>query len=207
MLYVLILCPVLLRIPLCDLTVYFIMHFVSWSSSSSWIQLSFVSAPLLVGPVSRHVMWHVPFPRELSRMIICAILRYNHPVPRNAKSQDVLVSIGFPAHFRHLCIQFHQFSIQFRPEKLTAFKSKVQFRQIVIHIRVLSINVKNSAFKFVNCHWNSIVCVARRVRNVGSNSSFLRTNSVFCHSNSPSVIGPLTLGDEFNWNFDENECR
>ena len=45
-----------------------------------------------------------------------------------------LVNIGFPAHFRYLFIQFHQFSIQFRPEKLTAFKSKVQFRQIVIHI-------------------------------------------------------------------------
>ena len=44
-------------------------------------------------------------------------------------------SIGFPAHFRHLFVQFHQFSIQFRPKKLTAFKSKVQFRQIVIHIR------------------------------------------------------------------------
>ena len=43
--------------------------------------------------------------------------------------------IGFSAHFRHLFIQFHQFPIQFRPEKLTAFKSKVQFRQIVIHIR------------------------------------------------------------------------
>ena len=57
----------------------------------------------------------------------------------------LIINIGFPAHFRHLCIQF-------RPEKLTAFKSKVQFRQIVIHIRVLSINFKNSAFKFVNCH-------------------------------------------------------
>ena len=44
-------------------------------------------------------------------------------------------TIGFPAHFRHLFVQFHQFPIQFRPEKLTAFKSKVQFRQIVIHIR------------------------------------------------------------------------
>ena len=82
-------------------------------------------------------------------------------------------SIGFPSHFRHLCIQFHQFSIQFRPEKLTAFKSKVQFRQIVIHTGVLSINFKNSAFKFVNCHWNSSVSLARRVRNVGSNASFL----------------------------------
>ena len=60
--------------------------------------------------------------------------------------------IGFPAHFRHLCIQFHQFTIQFRPEKLTAFKSKVQFRLIVIHIRFLSIKLKNSAFKIVNCH-------------------------------------------------------
>ena len=56
--------------------------------------------------------------------------------------------IGFPAHFRHLCIQFHQFTIHFRPEKLTAFKSKVQFRQIVIHIRFLSIKFKNSAFNF-----------------------------------------------------------
>ena len=61
-------------------------------------------------------------------------------------------SIGFPAHFRHLFIQFHQFSIQFRPEKLTAFKSKVQFRQIVIHIHFLSIKFKDSAFKIVNCH-------------------------------------------------------
>ena len=62
------------------------------------------------------------------------------------------LSIGFPAHFRHLFIQFHQVSIQFRPEKLTKFKSKVQFRQIVIHIRVLSIKFNNSAFKFVNSH-------------------------------------------------------
>ena len=70
-------------------------------------------------------------------------------------------SIGFPAHFRHLSIQFHQFSIQFRPEKLTAFKSKVQFRQIVIQIRVLPINFKNSAFKFVNRHWNSSVSLGK----------------------------------------------
>ena len=48
-------------------------------------------------------------------------------------------NIDFPAHFRHLFIQFHPFSIQFRLEKLTALKSKVQFRQIVIHIRFLSI--------------------------------------------------------------------
>ena len=60
------------------------------------------------------------------------------------------INIGFPAHFRHLCIQF---SIQFRPEKLTAFKSNVQFRQIVIHIRFLTNKFRNSAFKFVNCHW------------------------------------------------------
>ena len=54
------------------------------------------------------------------------------------------VYIGFPAHFRHLSIPFHQFSIQFRPEKLNAFKSKVQFRQIEIHIRLLSIKKKIS---------------------------------------------------------------
>ena len=47
----------------------------------------------------------------------------------------LIVIGGFPAHYRHLFIQFHQFSIQFRPKKLTAFKPKVQFRQIVIHIR------------------------------------------------------------------------
>ena len=48
-------------------------------------------------------------------------------------------SIGFLAYFRHLFIQFHQFSFQFRPKKLTALKPKVQFRQTVIHIRFLSI--------------------------------------------------------------------
>ena len=47
----------------------------------------------------------------------------------------LLFVIGFPAHYRHLFIQFHQFPIQFRSEKLSAFKSKVQLRQIVIHIR------------------------------------------------------------------------
>ena len=52
------------------------------------------------------------------------------------------INIGFPAHFRHLFIQF-------RPEKLTVLNSKVQSRQIVIHIRFSSID---SAFKFVNCH-------------------------------------------------------
>ena len=51
-------------------------------------------------------------------------------------------NIGFPAHFRHLFIQFHQFLIQFRPEKLAAFKSKFQFRQIVIHIRFCQSNLK-----------------------------------------------------------------
>ena len=61
-------------------------------------------------------------------------------------------NISFPAQFRHLFIHFHQFSIQFRPEKLTAFKSKLQFRQIVIYIRFLSIKFNDSAFKFVNCH-------------------------------------------------------
>ena len=49
-------------------------------------------------------------------------------------------SIGFPAHFRHLCNQFHQFSIQFRPETLTAFKPKVHFCQIVIHIPACFVN-------------------------------------------------------------------
>ena len=72
------------------------------------------------------------------------------------KRCDKIDNIGFPAHFRHLVIQFHQFSIQCRPEKLlnTVFKSKVQFRQIVIRIRFLSIKFRNSAFKgfkFVNC--------------------------------------------------------
>ena len=33
------------------------------------------------------------------------------------------ITIGFPAHFRHLFIHFHQFLIQFRPEKFIAFKS------------------------------------------------------------------------------------
>ena len=65
---------------------------------------------------------------------------------------STFLSIGFPAHFRHLFIQFHQFPIRFHLEKLTVFKSKVQFRQIVIHIRVLSVKFKDSAFKFVNCH-------------------------------------------------------
>ena len=115
-------------------------------------------------------------------------------------------NIGFPAHFRHLFIQFNQFSIQFRPKKLTAFKSKVQFRQIVIHIRFLSIKFKNSSFKFVNCHWNSSLSLSE-LRMQGSNSSFFQTKSLFCHSNSSGVIGPLHLGDEFDWNFDENECQ
>ena len=64
---------------------------------------------------------------------------------RNAKIKFVIFLnnfiIGFPAHFRHLFIQFHQFSIQFRPKKLTAFKYKVQFRQIVIHIRFCQSNL------------------------------------------------------------------
>ena len=29
---------------------------------------------------------------------------------------SAISTIGFPAHFRHLCIQFHQFSIQLRPD-------------------------------------------------------------------------------------------
>ena len=118
---------------------------------------------------------------------------------------DVEVNnIGFPAHFRHLFIQFHQFSIQFRPKKLTAFKSKVQFRQIVIHIRFSSIKFNNSAFKFVNCDWNSSLSLSE-LQMQGSNSSFFQTNSLFCHSNSSGVIGRLHLGDDFDWNFDENE--
>ena len=118
----------------------------------------------------------------------------------NTKTFD----IGFPSHFGHLFIQFHQFSIQFHPKKLTAFKSKVQFRQIVIHIRFLSIKFNNSAFKFVNCHWNSSLSLSE-LRMQGSNSSFFQTNSSFCHSNSSGVIGPLHLGDDFDWNVDENE--
>ena len=75
-------------------------------------------------------------------------------------------TIGFPAHFRHLFIQFHQFSIQCRPEKLTAVKSKVRFRQIVIHIRFLSIKyikkkisiqIRQLSLKFIS--------VAKRVTN------------------------------------------
>ena len=73
------------------------------------------------------------------------IMWYNISFPK------FIFNIGFPANFRHL-IKFHHFLIHFRPEKLTAFKSKVQFFQIVIHIRFFSINFKNSALKFVNCH-------------------------------------------------------
>ena len=112
-------------------------------------------------------------------------------------TSGLLLYIGFPAHFRHLFIQFHQLPIQFRPEKLTAFKSNIQFRQIVIHIRFFvnqierfSIQIRQLSLKFV--------CVAKRVRNVASNSSFFRTISLFCHSNSSSVIGPLHLRDEFD---------
>ena len=76
------------------------------------------------------------------------------------ESSLLFIIIGFTANFRHLCIQFHQFSIQFRPEKLTAFKSKVQFRKFVIHTRFLSIRFQNSAFKFVICHWNSSVSLS-----------------------------------------------
>ena len=105
------------------------------------------------------------------------------------------LNIGFPAHFRHLCIQFHQFSIQFHPKKLTAFKSKVQFRQTV-HSHSFYVNqIKNFSIQILQLSLK-FFCVARRVRNVGSNSSFLRTNSVLCHSNSSSVIGPLHLGIE-----------
>ena len=65
-------------------------------------------------------------------------------------------TIGFPAHFRHLFIQFHQFSIKFRPKKLTAFKSKFNFVKLSFtFVFFLSIKFNNSAFKFVNCHWNS----------------------------------------------------
>ena len=80
-----------------------------------------------------------------------------------------------------------------------AFKSKVQFRQIVIHIRVLSIKFNNSAVKFVNCHWNSSLSLSelRMQAMQGSNSSFFQTNSLFCHSNSSGVIEPLHLGDDF----------
>ena len=81
--------------------------------------------------------------------LLCGIGACPPPPPLYRQKNN----IGFPAHVRtYLFIQFHQFSIQFRPEKLIAFKSKVQFRQIVIHIRVLSIKFLNSAFKFVNCH-------------------------------------------------------
>ena len=61
---------------------------------------------------------------------------------KSLRMQDEILGefdIGFPDHFRHLCIQFHQCSIQFRPEKLTVFKSNVQFRQIVIHIRMVAL--------------------------------------------------------------------
>ena len=91
----------------------------------------------------------------------------------------------FPAHFRHLFIQFRQIFIH--------------IRFFVNQITKFSIQIRQLSLKFV--------CVAKRVRNVGSNSSFFRTNSLFCHSNSSSVIGPLHLGDEFDWNFDENECE
>ena len=82
-------------------------------------------------------------------------LTYTEVLALLSEVSTVLYRISRP--FRHLCIQFHQCSIQFRPEKLTALKSNVQFRQIVIHIRFLTIKFKNSAFKFFNWHWNSSV--------------------------------------------------
>ena len=118
----------------------------------------------------------------------------------------VFIIIGFPAHFRHLFIRFHQFSIQFRPEKLTALKSKVQFRQIVIHIRFFvnqilkfSIQIRQLSLKFVS--------VAKRVTNARIKFVILSNKFIICHSNSSSVIGPLHQGDDFDWNFDENECQ
>ena len=78
--------------------------------------------------------------------------KYTGCPPKKRNARFCYFDIGFPAHFRHLFIQFHQVLMQFRPTKLTAFKSKVQFCQIVIHIRFLSIKFNNSAFKFVNCH-------------------------------------------------------
>ena len=71
------------------------------------------------------------------------ILSYQHHKIHLFTIPHLQVNIGFPAHFRHLFIQF-QFSIQFRPKKLTAFKSKVKFRQIVIHISELRMQGSNS---------------------------------------------------------------
>ena len=59
----------------------------------------------------------------------------------------------------------------------------------------------------LNVHSLYVHGVTKRVRNVGSNSSFFRTNSLFCHTNSSSVIGSLHLGDEFDWNFDEFNAK
>ena len=58
----------------------------------------------------KHVIFLQTFPRATEN----AVRKHNR-----LSGKD---NIGFPAHFRHLCIQFHQFSIQFRPEKLTPFK-------------------------------------------------------------------------------------
>ena len=79
-------------------------------------------------------------------------------VPPKSGTLDLsYFDISFPAHaFSSPVHSISSILIQFRPKKITAFKSKVQFRQIVIHIRFLSIKFNNSAFKFVNyCHWNS----------------------------------------------------
>ena len=93
-------------------------------------------------------------------------LRYNHcSCPSGyTGSHCQQRKYSFPAHFRHLFIQFHQFSIQFRPEKLTAFKSKVQFSSncyshsfFVNQILKFSIQSRQLSLKFVS--------VAKRVTN------------------------------------------
>ena len=101
-------------------------------------------------------------------------------------------------------------------EAYCKFKSKVHWWSSNCHshaIDVLSINFKMFSIQIRQLSLK-FVCVARRVRNVGSNSSI---KLVISNMGKFSILSfkfvkcyfgcPLHLGDEFDWNFDENECR
>ena len=77
-------------------------------------------------------------------------------VQRSGSKFQLLSSIGFPAHFRQLVIQFKKMCFQFRPGHSGMCECSFQFH-------LWSISFETLSFNFVHCHpFSSIAIQIRR---------------------------------------------
>ena len=124
-----------------------------------------------------------------------------HKIPNSAwmrYSQSDHYIIGFPAHFRHLFIQFYKNVFSMSSHTLWNVRLLVsilslfdQFWNIVIQFRALPP-------VFVTCNSTSSVTVAEHETSKNNFVYWHSFSSKFQSNSSPRCKGPITL-DEFEW--------